>query len=181
MKLARFACNGQVHEAVYRDDQLWVGSVAYDPNDVMWLPPVAHSSKAIGVALGYKDHAVELDLELELELEVELELELKLELELELELEVDRGQARADPRRGVVPRGVRVAPEPGQDQRRRADFGRGLPRPGLRDVGCGQRFARELSLLWSGAGLRPLLRPGRAELAWLRRDLLPVGELAPGV
>jgi len=64
MKLARFACNGQVHDAVYRDDQLWVGSVAYDPNDVMWLPPVAHSSKAIGVALGYTDHAVELDLEL---------------------------------------------------------------------------------------------------------------------
>ncbi|MBT5876129.1 MAG: 2-hydroxyhepta-2,4-diene-1,7-dioate isomerase [Candidatus Latescibacteria bacterium] len=64
MKRARFAYNGQVHDAVFEHGQLWVGTIAYDPEDVMWLPPVAHTGKAIGVALGYKDHAAELDLEL---------------------------------------------------------------------------------------------------------------------
>ena len=64
MKLARFACNGQIHEAVYKNDQLWVGTVAYDPDDVMWLPPVdAHGCTAVGVALGYADHAAELKLD----------------------------------------------------------------------------------------------------------------------
>ena len=65
MKIARFAHNGQVHEAVYENEQLWVGKVAYDPNDVMWLPPVdPRGSTAIGVALGYADHAEELGLDL---------------------------------------------------------------------------------------------------------------------
>ncbi len=65
MKLARFAYNGQIHEGVYRDGRLWVGSVGYDPADVMWLPPVDPSGcTAIGVALGYADHAQELGLEL---------------------------------------------------------------------------------------------------------------------
>ena len=64
MKLARFAYNGQIHEAVYKNDQLWVGNVAYDPDDVMWLPPVdARGCTAVGVALGYADHAVELKLD----------------------------------------------------------------------------------------------------------------------
>lgn len=65
MKHARFAYNGQVHEAVYENGQLMVGSVAYNPDDVMWLPPVdPRGSTAIGVALGYADHAEELGLEL---------------------------------------------------------------------------------------------------------------------
>ncbi len=65
MKFARFAYNGQIHEAVYENGQLMVGSVAYDPNDVMWLPPVdARGCTAIGVALGYADHAEELGLDL---------------------------------------------------------------------------------------------------------------------
>ncbi|HIG47581.1 MAG TPA: 2-hydroxyhepta-2,4-diene-1,7-dioate isomerase [candidate division Zixibacteria bacterium] len=62
MKTARFAYNGQVMEAVYEKEQLWIGTVAYDPDEVMFLPPVAHTGKAIGVALGYTDHAEELDL-----------------------------------------------------------------------------------------------------------------------
>jgi 5-oxopent-3-ene-1,2,5-tricarboxylate decarboxylase/2-hydroxyhepta-2,4-diene-1,7-dioate isomerase len=65
MKLARFAYNGQIHEAIYENEQLWVGSVAYDPDDVMWLPPVdARGCTAIGVALGYADHAAELKLDI---------------------------------------------------------------------------------------------------------------------
>lgn len=65
MKHARFAYNGQILEAEYRDQQLWVGTVAYDPNDVMWLPPTdPRGCTAIGVALGYADHAVELGLDL---------------------------------------------------------------------------------------------------------------------
>ena len=65
MKTARFAHNGQVHEGEYRDGALWVGSVSYQPDDVMWLPPVDPlGCTAIGVALGYSDHAEELGLDL---------------------------------------------------------------------------------------------------------------------
>lgn len=64
MKLARFAVNGRVLEGVFENDQLIVGSVTYDPGDVLWLPPVAHTGKAIGVALGYLEHAQELHMEL---------------------------------------------------------------------------------------------------------------------
>ena len=65
MKIARFAYNGQIHEAVYENEQLMVGSVAYDPDDVMWLPPIdPRRCTAIGVALGYADHAAELGLDL---------------------------------------------------------------------------------------------------------------------
>ncbi|MEM9954860.1 MAG: fumarylacetoacetate hydrolase family protein [Chloroflexota bacterium] len=65
MKLARFAYNGKIHEAEYRDEQLWVGNVAYDPTDVMWLPPTETRGITVyGVALGYADHAEELGLEL---------------------------------------------------------------------------------------------------------------------
>ncbi|VAW42756.1 hypothetical protein MNBD_CHLOROFLEXI01-2874 [hydrothermal vent metagenome] len=64
MKLARFAYNGQIHEAIYKNEQLWVGNVAYNPDDVMWLPPVdVRGNTAIGVALGYADHADELKLD----------------------------------------------------------------------------------------------------------------------
>lgn len=65
MNRARFAYNGQVHEAEYADGQLWVGSVSYNPADVMWLPPVdPRGCTALGVALGYADHAAELGLDL---------------------------------------------------------------------------------------------------------------------
>ncbi len=65
MKHARFAHNGQIHEGAYHDEQLWVGTVAYDPNEVMWLPPTdPRGCTAIGVALGYADHAEELGLDL---------------------------------------------------------------------------------------------------------------------
>ena len=64
MKLARFAYNGAIHEAVVENDQLMVGTVAYDPDDVMWLPPVdPRGCTALGVALGYADHAEELKLD----------------------------------------------------------------------------------------------------------------------
>ena len=64
MKLARFAYNGQIHEAEYRDEQLWIGIVAYGSDDVMWLPPTETRGITVyGVALGYADHAVELGLE----------------------------------------------------------------------------------------------------------------------
>jgi 5-oxopent-3-ene-1,2,5-tricarboxylate decarboxylase/2-hydroxyhepta-2,4-diene-1,7-dioate isomerase len=64
MKLTRFAYNGRVFDAVYEKNQLRVGSVTYDPDEVMWLPPVGHTGKAIGVALGYVDHAAELNMDL---------------------------------------------------------------------------------------------------------------------
>jgi 5-oxopent-3-ene-1,2,5-tricarboxylate decarboxylase/2-hydroxyhepta-2,4-diene-1,7-dioate isomerase len=64
MKLVRFAYNGAVHEGVYEDQQIKVGSVSYDPDAVMYLSPVEHVGKAIGIALGYKDHAAELKLEI---------------------------------------------------------------------------------------------------------------------
>ncbi|HFQ94026.1 MAG TPA: 2-hydroxyhepta-2,4-diene-1,7-dioate isomerase [Anaerolineae bacterium] len=64
MKTARFVYNGRIHRGEYRDGQLWAGGAAYDPDDVTWLPPVARAGKAIGVALGYVDHARELNMEL---------------------------------------------------------------------------------------------------------------------
>jgi 5-oxopent-3-ene-1,2,5-tricarboxylate decarboxylase/2-hydroxyhepta-2,4-diene-1,7-dioate isomerase len=65
MKLARFAYNGQTLAGVYEGGKLWSGSVAYDPDKVMWLPPVEpRGSTAIGVALGYARHALELGLDL---------------------------------------------------------------------------------------------------------------------
>ncbi|MEP7358007.1 MAG: fumarylacetoacetate hydrolase family protein [Anaerolineales bacterium] len=65
MKLARFAVNGQILEGNYRDGALvTAGGARYDPETVVWLPPVAHSSKMIGLALNYQDHAAELDLKL---------------------------------------------------------------------------------------------------------------------
>lgn len=65
MKLARFAINGQIFEGHLENDQLIVPHAGtYHPDEVIWLPPVAHPGKAIGLALNYSDHAAELDLEL---------------------------------------------------------------------------------------------------------------------
>ena len=65
MKFARFAYNGKVYEGEYKEDKLFVGSWSIDPADVMWLPPVdVEKITALGVALGYADHAEELGLEL---------------------------------------------------------------------------------------------------------------------
>jgi 5-oxopent-3-ene-1,2,5-tricarboxylate decarboxylase/2-hydroxyhepta-2,4-diene-1,7-dioate isomerase len=65
MKLARFAINGQILEGHLENGQLIVPhGGTYHPDEVIWLPPVAHPGKAIGLALNYSDHAAELDLEL---------------------------------------------------------------------------------------------------------------------
>lgn len=65
MKLARFAVDGQVLQGRLENEQLVVPyGGAYDPDEVVWLPPVAHVSKAIGIALNYSDHATELKLDL---------------------------------------------------------------------------------------------------------------------
>ena len=65
MKIARFAVDGQVLEGMVSDDQLLVaGGGRYDQAQVVWLPPVGHFSKMIGLALNYRDHAAELDLKL---------------------------------------------------------------------------------------------------------------------
>jgi 5-oxopent-3-ene-1,2,5-tricarboxylate decarboxylase/2-hydroxyhepta-2,4-diene-1,7-dioate isomerase len=65
MKRARFAYNGAVHEGEYLDGLLKVGNMSYDPDAVMWLPPVdPRGCTALGIALGYADHAEELGLDL---------------------------------------------------------------------------------------------------------------------
>ncbi len=65
MKLARFAINGQILQGTLDKGQLVVPFAGtYDPNEVMWLPPVASFSKMIGLALNYQDHAAELNLQL---------------------------------------------------------------------------------------------------------------------
>lgn len=64
MKLARFAANGRIHEALVRaDGRLEIaGGEMFSPDEVMWLPPI-QSSKAIGLALNYADHARELNIQ----------------------------------------------------------------------------------------------------------------------
>ena len=57
MKLVRFAWNGGIHEGVYEKDQIVVGSVVFNPDDVMFLPPIDNVGKALGVALGFAKHA----------------------------------------------------------------------------------------------------------------------------
>ena len=64
MKTARFAYNGAIHEGIFDDGKLKVGGVAYNPDSVMFLPPVANIGKAIGIALGFSDHAAELKLDI---------------------------------------------------------------------------------------------------------------------
>lgn len=65
MRIARFAANGHIYEGAYIDGQLLVpGAGSFDPAEVVWLPPVAHFTKMIGLALNYSDHAAELNLQL---------------------------------------------------------------------------------------------------------------------
>lgn len=65
MKLARFAVAGQVFEGSYESGRLVApGAGDFDPQTVVWLPPVAHVSKMIGLALNFSDHAAELNLQL---------------------------------------------------------------------------------------------------------------------
>jgi 5-oxopent-3-ene-1,2,5-tricarboxylate decarboxylase/2-hydroxyhepta-2,4-diene-1,7-dioate isomerase len=65
VKLARFAAQGQVFEGRFEDGQLrTAGGGSFDPAEVVWLPPVAHFTKMIGLALNYSDHAAELNLQL---------------------------------------------------------------------------------------------------------------------
>jgi 5-oxopent-3-ene-1,2,5-tricarboxylate decarboxylase / 2-hydroxyhepta-2,4-diene-1,7-dioate isomerase len=65
MKLARFAVQGRIYEGELADGQLRVaGGGSLDPAEVVWLPPVAHFTKMIGLALNYRDHAAELNLQL---------------------------------------------------------------------------------------------------------------------
>ena len=65
MKIARFAVNGQVLQGTFENGRLVaLRGDAYDPGDVVWLPPVASFSKMIGLALNYSDHAAELNLQL---------------------------------------------------------------------------------------------------------------------
>lgn len=65
MKLARFAAAGQVYEGRLESGQLVVPhGGTYDPEEVVWLPPVAQCDKMIGLALNYSDHAAELNLQL---------------------------------------------------------------------------------------------------------------------
>lgn len=64
MKLARFAIGGQIFEGRMENGQLVVPHAGtYSPDEVVWLPPVAHCSKAIGLALNYSDRAAEFNLE----------------------------------------------------------------------------------------------------------------------
>lgn len=64
MKIARFASDGRVFEGIVRPDgQLEVrGTGVFSPDRVIWLPPVV-SSKAIGLALNYAEHAAEMDMQ----------------------------------------------------------------------------------------------------------------------
>lgn len=65
MKFARFAYNGKVYEGEYRNDRLYVGTQSFNPDNIMWLPPIdVNRVTAVGVALGYADHAEELGLDL---------------------------------------------------------------------------------------------------------------------
>lgn len=64
MKLARFEVEGQVHSGTVRaDGRLETAAGAtYAPEAVRWLPPVT-GTKAIGLALNYREHAAELSME----------------------------------------------------------------------------------------------------------------------
>ncbi|MDR7415382.1 MAG: fumarylacetoacetate hydrolase family protein [Armatimonadota bacterium] len=60
MKRVRFAAEGAVHEGTFREGALYdAGGRGYDPDRVVWLPPVS-PTKVLGVALNYPEHAAEL-------------------------------------------------------------------------------------------------------------------------
>lgn len=63
MRLARFAAGGRVHEGEWRDGVLLgADGRAFDPEAVVWLPPV-QPSKVIALALNYAEHAAELGMQ----------------------------------------------------------------------------------------------------------------------
>ncbi|WP_024772172.1 fumarylacetoacetate hydrolase family protein [Aquimarina macrocephali] len=66
MKHVRFAYNGGIHQGIYENDVILKGTQEFNPDDVMFLPPLDPQGvgKAIGVALAYADHAKELKLEI---------------------------------------------------------------------------------------------------------------------
>ncbi len=63
MKSVRFEVGGKILEGIVRNDGQLAsrGGTVYAPQDVVWLPPVV-PSKAIGLALNYRDHAEELQM-----------------------------------------------------------------------------------------------------------------------
>lgn len=65
MKHLRFAWNGAVHEGIYEEGIIRKGGLTFNPEKVMFLPPVDPNGvgKAIGVALGFANHAAELKLD----------------------------------------------------------------------------------------------------------------------
>ena len=66
MKHVRFAHNGAVHQGVFEDGKIYKGAVEYNPDDIMWLPPLDPNGvgRSIGVALGFAKHAKELKLDI---------------------------------------------------------------------------------------------------------------------
>lgn len=64
MKLARFAMDGNLRQGQLTQDGVLLSSEgkAYDPEKVVWLPPVL-PTKVIGLALNFADHADELKIE----------------------------------------------------------------------------------------------------------------------
>jgi len=63
MRRVRFAAEGAVHMGEFRDGVLYDhAGRAYDPGDVVWLPPVI-PKKVIGVALNFTEHAQELEVQ----------------------------------------------------------------------------------------------------------------------
>ncbi|SRR5579871_75884 len=60
MRRVRFATQGTVHTGTFDDGMLHdSGGRAYDPESVVWLPPVL-PTKVVGLALNFADHADEL-------------------------------------------------------------------------------------------------------------------------
>jgi 5-oxopent-3-ene-1,2,5-tricarboxylate decarboxylase / 2-hydroxyhepta-2,4-diene-1,7-dioate isomerase len=64
MKLARFEANGQIYAGTVEHDGSLRSSDGqrFAPDAVRWLPPVT-GSKAIGLALNYREHAAEMQME----------------------------------------------------------------------------------------------------------------------
>lgn len=64
MKRVRFAWNGSVHQGIYDNEHIKIGNTKISSDEVMFLPPIEHTGKALGVALGFAKHAKELDLDI---------------------------------------------------------------------------------------------------------------------